>query len=160
MVQKENVVDQNKLQTVYDEKNSPLSFDDVKRLYEDHKTVKHPYFDRMWKNYYMYPLDRLAQLKKDEEEWRSNIKSPLTYMFSRSIFNMLVDSDVRFFALDLKGDKGDAGKAMVAIAANVTEKDMFRSANNAHLLDSIVLGPGTFKTTYIYHKQKVAMVKK
>lgn len=50
----------------------------------------------------MYTQDRKGQLEKDKETWRSNIKSPLTNMFTSGVFNLLQDSDIRFVCVDKK----------------------------------------------------------
>lgn len=60
----------------------PLEWEDIQTLWNDHKDGLHSYITEMYKNYFMYAQDRKAQLEKDKETWRSNLKSPLTNMFT------------------------------------------------------------------------------
>ena len=60
----------------------PLEWEDIQTLWNDHKDGLHAYITEMYKNYFMYSQDRKAQLEKDKETWRSNLKSPLTNMFT------------------------------------------------------------------------------
>jgi uncharacterized phage-associated protein len=81
---------------------SPLSWENVKTLYERHRDSMHAYLNTCLKDYFMYSKDRFAQLQKDKETWRTNIKSPLTHMYVNAVYNMLQDSDIRWVAIDRK----------------------------------------------------------
>ena len=87
---------------VVDDTKPPLPRDEIKALWSSHKDSLHPYITEMYKNYFMYSNDRKAQLEKDKETRRSNLKSPLTHMFVNGIYNMLQDADIRFTCVDIK----------------------------------------------------------
>ena len=80
----------------------PMERDAIQTLWNRHKDSLHPYITEMYQNYYMWTQTRKAQLQKDKETWRTNLKSPLTHMFVSGIYNMMLDSDIRFVCVDKK----------------------------------------------------------
>jgi len=48
----------------------------------------------------MWTKDREQQLKVDKEERKTNIRAPITHMFTNGMFNLLLESDLNFVAID------------------------------------------------------------
>ena len=82
---------------------SPIEWDNLETYVRTQMESKVEYATELYKNYYLYNQDRKQDLIKDKEEWRFNIKSPLTYMFINTIYTMILDSDIRFVAIDRRG---------------------------------------------------------
>jgi hypothetical protein len=88
----------------------------------------------------MYSADRAAQLAKDKETWRTNIKSPITHMYTSGVYNMVIDSDIRFTCIDKKGNSPNIVKSMLDIAEYTTEKEETDDAIWSSVFDAILLG--------------------
>lgn len=132
----------------------PLEWEDIQTLWNDHRDWLHAYITEMYKNYFMYSQDRKAQLEKDKETWRSNLKSPLTNMFTSWIYNMLQDSDLRFVCSNSKGDKKQAALDILEIVWYCMEKADFNDALWSAIFDQCLLGWGIFKTSYMYYEDE------
>lgn len=132
----------------------PLEWEDIETLWRDHKDWMHNYITEMYKNYFMYSQDRKAQLEKDKESWRSNLKSPLTNMFTSWIYNMLQDSDLRFVCTDTKGNKKQETQDILAIVWYCMEQSDFNEALWSAIFDQCLLGWGIFKTSYMYYEDE------
>ena len=132
----------------------PLEWEDIQTLWNDHRDWLHAYITEMYKNYFMYSQDRKAQLEKDKETWRSNLKSPLTNMFTSWIYNMLQDSDLRFVCSNPKGDKKQAALDILEIVWYCMEKADFNDALWSAIFDQCLLGWGIFKTSYMYYEDE------
>lgn len=57
----------------------------------------------MYKNYYMWTKDRETELLKTKQEWKTNIRAPITHMFVNGMFNLLLQADLNFTAIDRIG---------------------------------------------------------
>lgn len=132
----------------------PLEWEDIQTLWNDHRDWLHAYITEMYKNYFMYSQDRKAQLEKDKETWRSNLKSPLTNMFTSWIYNMLQDSDLRFVCSNPRGDKKQAALDILEIVWYCMEKADFNDALWSAIFDQCLLGWGIFKTSYMYYEDE------
>ena len=132
----------------------PLEWEDIQTLWNDHRDWLHAYITEMYKNYFMYSQDRKAQLERDKETWRSNLKSPLTNMFTSWIYNMLQDSDLRFVCSNPKGDKKQAALDILEIVWYCMEKADFNDALWSAIFDQCLLGWGIFKTSYMYYEDE------
>ena len=132
----------------------PLEWEDIQTLWNDHRDWLHAYITEMYKNYFMYSQDRKAQLEKDKETRRSNLKSPLTNMFTSWIYNMLQDSDLRFVCSNPKGDKKQAALDILEIVWYCMEKADFNDALWSAIFDQCLLGWGIFKTSYMYYEDE------
>lgn len=132
----------------------PLSWEDIQTLWNDHKDWLHSYITEMYKNYFMYAQDRKAQLEKDKETWRSNLKSPLTNMFTSWIYNMLQDSDLRFVCTNPKWDKKREAQDILEIVWYCMEQSDFNEALWSAIFDQCLLGWGIFKTAYLYYEDE------
>lgn len=132
----------------------PLEWADIEALWRDHKDWMHSYITEMYKNYFMYAQDRKAQLEKDKESWRSNLKSPLTNMFTSWIYNMLQDSDLRFVCTDTKWDKKQETQDILAIVWYCMEQSDFNEALWSAIFDQCLLWRWIFKTSYMYYEDE------
>ena len=132
----------------------PLQREDIQTLWNDHKDWLHAYITEMYKNYFMYAQDRKAQLEKDKETWRSNLKSPLTNMFTSWIYNMLQDSDLRFVCTNPKWDKKREAQDILEIVWYCMEQSDFNEALRSAIFDQCLLGWGIFKTAYLYYEDE------
>lgn len=132
----------------------PLEWVDIQTLWNDHRDWLHAYITEMYKNYFMYAQDRKSQLEKDKESWRSNLKSPLTNMFTSWIYNMLQDSDLRFVCSSTKQDKRKAAQNILDIVWYCMEQADFNEALWSAIFDQCLLGWGIFKTSYMYYEDE------
>lgn len=132
----------------------PLEWEDIQTLWNDHKDGLHSYITEMYKNYFMYAQDRKAQLEKDKETWRSNLKSPLTNMFTSWIYNMLQDSDLRFVCTNPDGTKKREAQDILEIVGYCMEQSDFNEALWSAIFDQCLLGWGIFKTSYMYYEDE------
>ena len=132
----------------------PLERTDIETLWRDHRDWMHAYITEMYKNYFMYSQDRKAQLEKDKETWRSNLKSPLTNMFTSWIYNMLQDSDLRFVCTDTKWDKKQETQDILAIVWYCMEQSDFNEALRSSIFDQCLLWRWIFKTSYMYYEDE------
>lgn len=132
----------------------PLERVDVQSLWNSHRDWLHSYVTEMYKNYFMYSQDRKAQLEKDKESWRSNLKSPLTNMFTSWIYNMLQDSDLRFVCTNTKWDKKTEARNILDIVWYCMEKSDFNDALWSAIFDQCLLWRGIFKTSYMYYEDE------
>jgi hypothetical protein len=108
----------------------------------------------------MYDQDRKAQLIKDKEEWRTNIKSQLTHMYTTYFYNMMLDSDIRFTATDTMDKYPGAVTAILDLAEYVASNDDGMEALRDAIFDLSLLGWGIYKTSYVYHTSKVEFMGK
>lgn len=132
----------------------PLDWASIQTLWNDHKDGLHPYITEMYKNYFMYVQDRKAQLEKDKETWRSNIKSPLTNMFVSGIYNMLKDSDIRFVCVDTKWNHPKVVWNILDLVEYASAQEDFNDAHWSAIFDQCLLWWGIYKTGYIYYQEE------
>jgi hypothetical protein len=71
-----------------------LQFDVVKLILDDYKKNRYPYYDEMYNNYFMMNPERHRILMKEKEQWRSNMVSPLTYMYTSTIYDLAKDAQI------------------------------------------------------------------
>jgi len=138
----------------------PIEWEDVKNMYINYRDSRHTYYTEIYKNYYMYTAERQAQLVKDGEEWRTNIKSPLTNMFTSGIYNMAIDSDLRPIIIDKKGDKPWLANEMLDWAEYFYTSSSFIDNFNSAMFDSVLMGTGNYKSSYMYSKTDVEFMKR
>lgn len=86
----------------FDEQKLPIVWTDMENLVRSEMQSRYEYIIQAYKDYFMYTKDREAQLEKDWEERRTNVKSPLTYQYTNAAYWMVLDSDIRFTAVDIK----------------------------------------------------------
>lgn len=94
----------------YKEKNNPVA-NYIKPLASNvfAHFEKHYWGDKIkgHKNYIMFSADRAMMLREKDMEWRTNFKTPLTRIFTDSLFNRLFDStfDIDVYSLTPDGAK-------------------------------------------------------
>lgn len=120
----------------------------------------HPYITEMYKNYFMYSADRQAQLVKDKETWRTNIKSAITHMYTSGVYNMVIDSDIRFTCIDKNGEMPKMVNAMLDIVEYTAAKEETDDAIWSSVLDAILLGFGFFRSSWVYKEVDLVAKKK
>lgn len=79
----------------------PIGWTDLKTFIDSQNDSKNLYVRKLYKNYYMYRMDRHMALKQDDELRRSNINYPITHMFVTRIYNLISRSDIFFDVTDL-----------------------------------------------------------
>jgi hypothetical protein len=62
----------------------------------------------------MWTKDRENELENNNEEWKTNLRAPITHMFTNGMFNLLLQADMNFTAIDRKG--GEYQKVVEDIA--------------------------------------------
>lgn len=139
---------------------APIERNSIQALWTRHKDALHPYITEMYQNYYMWTQTRKEQLVKDKETWRTNLRSPLTHMFTTGIYNMLLDSDIRFVCVDRKWTNQEMVKNILDMADNFSQQDDFMDPIWSAVFDQCLLGRWVYKTTYIYKKNKVEYLDK
>lgn len=120
-----------------------------------HKDSMHGYITEMLKNYFMYSADRAAQLQKDKETWRTNLKSPLTHMYVSGVYNMAVDSDVRYICVDKKWDKPLVVNAILDLAEFIYGQEETDDSLWSAIFDAILLWFWYYESTYVYKEFEV-----
>lgn len=91
-------------------KKAPLEWQDIKNAYLIHKQNNFTYLREVYKNYYMRTKDREQELDYNNEQWKTNLRAPITHMFTNGMFNLLLQSELNFTAIDRKG--GQYGRAV------------------------------------------------
>lgn len=156
----QNLTSDEKLITENNYTKPPIEFDAVKRYYERHRDNTHPYIVECLKNHYMYAADRQSQLEKDKETWRTNIKAPLTHMYVSWVHNMLIDSDVRFTAIDKQWHNQAALNAILDIAEYTTQQEETSEAVESSEFDAVLLWFWYFKSSYVYSETEIQAMTK
>jgi len=118
----------------------PVDWTAIQTLWNRHKDSMHPYITEMYQNYYMWTQTRKAQLKKDKEEWRTNLKSPLTHMFTSGIYNMMLDSDIRFVCIDKKGEYPIVVRNILDLADHFSQQEDFMDPIWSAVFDQALIG--------------------
>ena len=63
-------------------------------LFNIHRIKINNYIE-LYKNFFMYNLDRQIELnKKKSTDWLANLKSPTTFFLVNSLYNKYLDSDI------------------------------------------------------------------
>lgn len=83
----------------------PIEFSELRTFVDEQIKHRCNSFDEIYKNYFMDTSDRAIALKKDKEDWRTNIKTPLTLMFVDKATNTILKVNGRFVVTDLFADK-------------------------------------------------------
>lgn len=78
----------------------PIEYSDLETYLKVQDQSKNQYISKLYKNYYMYRMDRASDLYKTKETWRTNVKFPITSMFVTRIYNLILKSDLFFVAID------------------------------------------------------------
>jgi hypothetical protein len=118
----------------------PITWDNLRTLVLDDVDLRYPYITKKYKNYYMYNGDRSVELKKTDEKWRSNLKSPITNMFQNRLHNMVLNADKRYVS-SYRGKKYTEEQAqqitteMVEWSDYIFSKDDTKSALNGAIFD-------------------------
>lgn len=143
---------------------SPISFNDLEIFIKTEIETKNVYLDEMNKAYLMYSGDRYLQLLKDKETWRSNIKTPITRMFTDNVHNMVVSSQQQFSVTDRFSDKREEGDTatdeMIEWTSYCLSKEENFEALGDATLDAIKDGMGIVKTWYLWDVKKKRYAKK
>lgn len=77
-----------------------MQWEDVRNAYLINKGETFNYLNEIYKNYYMRTKDREEELNKTDEQWRTNLRAPITHMFANGMFNLLMQSNFDFVAID------------------------------------------------------------
>lgn len=80
-----------------------IAWEDVRNAYLAFRDQNFKYYNEMYKNYYMWTKDRETELLKTKQEWKTNIRAPITHMFVNGMFNLLLQADLNFTAIDRIG---------------------------------------------------------
>jgi len=134
---------------------APIEWADLQTLIRDEIEAKNPYITEMYKNYYMYGNDRKAELQKDDELRRTNIVSPITNMFVSRLYNMVMEADRRFVAMNKNPNIEDdlakqLSKEMLDWAYYAFAKDESQAAFASTIFDAWLIGRWVFKVGYKY----------
>ena len=73
-----------------------MSFENLQAYYDSFQKSQVRTNLELYENYYMYNRWRYAELVKEKDTWRTNIKSPLSHMFLNNVYNMFIDWDQTF----------------------------------------------------------------
>jgi len=138
-----------------DKTNPPLDFQSLRNYYYSNRDALYTYITDLYQNYFMYNQPRAAQLKEDNEEWRSNIKSPLTYMFQTSVYNMVLDADIRFIAIDRTNKYEWICDELLDWMDYMFNTSQSRKNFFDAVFDTILLGYWQFKISYKYTEEEV-----
>lgn len=142
-----------------------ISWDDLKIFVLHEITLKNTYIINILKNYYMYTNDRRMELLKDDEERRSNLKSPLTNMFVSKVANAVKGMDMRFVATDnfierrTEAEKRVASE-MLDIMDYVWKNPISHNSFKDAIDDAVLFWWGIYKISYKYFKKNEKVVAK
>ncbi len=135
---------------------------DLQNFVRHEISLKNQYIIDILKNYYMYTNDRTMELIKDDEERRSNLKSPLTNMFCSKVTNMVLGMDMRFVATDLKlkdrpEDEKRLATEMLDVMDSVWRQPVSHNAFKDAIGDAVLFWRGIYKIWYSYstHTEKI-----
>lgn len=132
---------------------APIAFSELRSFIIEQINFKCKNYNEIYKNYYLDTSDRAIQLRKDQEEWKTNIKTPLTLMFVDKVANVLLKAKGSFIVTDLfSEDRGEDGDALTSDMLNVMDftlkwektKNTFRDI----LKDQSCVGEAIVKITY------------
>lgn len=142
---------------------APIERSDLKSFIQEQ--IKHvsASYDKLYKNYFLDASDRAIALKKDDEERRTNIKTPMTLMFVDKIANVLIKMGGRFVVTDLDSEKrGDDSEDIIDEMMELVDTVMKEESNKDTLDDMIkdmaLLGIGTGKISYIQKEETASYI--
>jgi len=124
----------------------PIDYEDIRTYIIMQNDSKNQYITKLYKNYYMYRVDRGIDLANDDEKWRTNVKYPITHMFVTRIYNMLLKTDLIFRVTDKfeKTRKNEKEKRIAEDMNNLMSwlflKEETKSAFWSAVLDAILIG--------------------
>jgi hypothetical protein len=110
-------------------------------------------YDEIYKNYYLDASDRAIQLKKDKEERKTNLKTPITLMFVDKVANVLTKAKGSFTVTDLfSEDRGEDGDQITNEMLELMDK-VLKEAKTKHTMNDIIkdlscIGQGIVKISY------------
>ena len=136
-----------------------LQFDVVKLILDDHKVNRYPYYNEMYNNYFMMNPDRQKMLTKDSEEWRSNMVSPLTYMYTSTIYDLAKDAQIILNLGDVwknveEEDSLILRDELMDMAQHIMWSQNFMDTFYESFFDAVLLWKGHYSETYFYRKEE------
>ena len=136
-----------------------LEREDIDSKYWAASTWYYRYALDLYKNYYMYNRDRARDLIIERDEWRTNLKSPLTHMFTNNIYNMYLDSDIRFDVLVRNSEKYETTSIVEEIMAwweylMSNNDSIMRDELDSAFFDAMFLWTWTHSPSYILENNK------
>lgn len=138
----------------------PIPYTELKNfISEQVRTVNESYL-QIHKNYSLDTSDRALELKRDDEERRTNIKTPMTLMFVDKVINVIKKIGGRFTITDLFSDtRGEDSEQiieeMLELVDRVLKEEKVKNTLNDVMTDAALLGPGILKVSY-EKEEKVA----
>lgn len=123
----------------------PIDYEDIRSYVIQQNQSKNQYITKLYQNYYMYRMDRAADLAADDERWRTNVKYPITHMFVTRIYNMLLKTDLIFRVADKFESTRTSEKEkkiaedMNALMSRLFLKEETKSAFWSAVLDAILI---------------------
>lgn len=146
----------------FDDEILPIKRTDIQNMLKSEIDSRYNYIIELYKNYFMYNRDRQKQLEKDWDEWRTNIKSPLTYQYANAAYWLFLDSDVRFVAMDVnwKYDVDDntwksVTDEMVELADYFYSNWQVRDEFLSQVFDTILLWYWYSKDSFLYKENVI-----
>jgi len=125
-----------------------LAWEDVRNAYLAFRDQNFNYYNEMYKNYYMWTKDREAELIRNGQEWKTNIRAPITHMFVNGMFNLLLQSDLNFTAIDRIGKYSSTATSPTTGIPNMPEKKMTLAEEITIWADYIMSSEDTMDTFY------------
>ncbi len=132
----------------------PIDYEDIRSYIIQQNQSKNQYITKLYQNYYMYRMDRAADLAADDERWRTNVKYPITHMFVTRIYNMLLKTDLIFRVTDKFESTRTSEKEkriaedMNALMSRLFLKEETKSAFWSAVLDAILIGRWVLRVSY------------
>lgn len=133
---------------------SPIDWSDMKTFIYSQNESKNLYIRKLYKNYYMYRMDRHVYLEKEDELRRSNINYPVTHMFTTRVYNLIARSDIYFDVTDkfakkrrTKKDKWLA-QDMQLLQSWLFSRDETKQSFWSAVFDAILIWRGILKVSY------------
>jgi hypothetical protein len=124
-------------------------FSTAKTIFLGHVDSYFPYCLKMYKNFYMYPVDRFENLVKTKEAWRTNIKSPLTHTYTMAVYNMVTQASIEFFVIDKNGDNDKLSEEMLTLVDYIKDKEEYIGQWESVTFDAVLLWTGIAASTFI-----------
>lgn len=132
---------------------APIAFSELRNFIEEQIQHKCASYDEIYKNYYLDSSDRAIQLRKDKEEWKTNLKTPITLMFVDKVANVLTKAKGTFTVTDLfSEDRGEDGDQITTEMLDLMDKSL-KEPKTKHTLNDIIkdlscIWQGIVKITY------------
>ena len=151
----------------FDEQILPIKFEDLENFIHKEAETRYEYIKEFYKNVLMDTTSRWQMLAEEDEEWRSNVRVPITYQYHKTTMSMIKDSDVDFVIKqrdkrkEWEDDqyKKDFDTAVINDILDwfeyVYDFSKVKKELHAAYWDAALLGFGVCKLDFIKHKKYV-----